>query len=72
MNITIRQISIGILVKLVIKSAAPFAKVAETRMPVSTIRTARNLSVFFPKYFETILGIVNPLSLMDMNPEKKS
>ena len=72
MKIIVMQISTGIWVKLLIKSAAPFAKVAETRIPVIMIRTATNFSRPHPKYFETIFGIVRPSSLMDMNPAKKS
>ena len=72
MNITDIQISTGIWVRLLSKSAAPFAKVADTRTPVITMRTATNFSSFVPKYFETIFGIVNPSSRKDMNPEKKS
>ena len=66
------QMSTGIWVRLLTKSAAPFAKVAETRMPVTTIRIPTNIRTLFPKYFETMLGIVNPSFRIDMNPEKKS
>ena len=72
MNITVTQISIGILVMSVSSPAAPFAKVAETKIPVSITRTAMNFWTLVPKYFETMFGIVNPSFRMDMNPEKKS
>ena len=72
MNIIVIQISNGIWVKLLIKSAAPFAKVAATRIPVIIIRTETNFSRPDPKYFETMAGIVRPSSLTDMNPAKKS
>ena len=72
MNITVMQIITGIWVKLAIRSAAPFAKVAATRIPVIIMRTVTNFRSPLPKYFDTILGIVNPSSRMDMNPEKKS
>ena len=60
------------LVRLLINSAAPVAKVAATRMPVSTIRTAIIFRILVPKYFEMMFGIVIPSFLRDMNPEKKS
>lgn len=72
MNIIVVQTSMEILVKFSSKSAAPFANVAETRMPVITIRIATNFRTLFPKYFEIIAGIVNPSFLIDRNPEKKS
>ena len=72
MNITVIQISIGIWVKSLSKSAAPFAKVVATRIPVIIMRTARNFSTLVPKYFETMSGMVSPSFLRDMNPEKKS
>ena len=72
MNISVVQISISILVRFVSKPAAPFAKVAETKMPVMIIRTAMNFWTLPPKYFEMMLGIVNPSFRTDMNPEKKS
>ena len=60
------------LVKLVSKSAAPFAKVAPTRIPVTMMRNAMNFWTVLPKYFEIMFGSVNPSFLRDMNPEKKS
>ena len=72
MNIIIKQISMGMLVRLLINSAAPVAKLDATRMPVSTIRIAMILWTVVPKYFEIIFGIVSPLFLKDINPEKKS
>ena len=57
MNIAVIQIITGMLVRLLIKSAAPFAKVAETRIPVRIMRTATYFSIRFPKYFETIFGM---------------
>ena len=72
MNITVRQMITGICVRLLIKSADPFAKVAETRIPVIITRNATYFSNRAPIYFETIFGIVKPSSLRDMNPEKKS
>ena len=71
-NIIVIQKIIGILVKLLSKSAAPVAKVAETRIPVITMRTAIIFCILVPKYFEMMFGIVNPSFLKDMNPEKKS
>ena len=72
MNIIVTQISIGILVRSASKAAAPFANVAETKMPVITIRTAMSFWMLLPKYFEIMLGIVYPSFRTDMNPEKKS
>ena len=72
MNIAVIQISIGIFVKVVSRSAAPFAKVVETRIPVITIRTAITFWILVPRYFEMMFGIVYPSFLMDMKPEKKS
>lgn len=66
------QIRMGMFVKLLSKSAAPVANVAETRIPVITIRTAIIFRIGLPRYFEIILGIVDPSFLKDMNPEKKS
>ena len=40
MKIIVMQISTGVWVRLLSKSAAPFAKVAATRIPVITISTA--------------------------------
>ena len=42
MKIAVVQINTGVLVKLAIKSAAPVAKVAATRMPVMMIMIAVN------------------------------
>ena len=72
MNMIKVQIRIGMFVKLLSKSAAPVANVAETRIPVITIRTAIIFRIGLPRYFEIILGIVDPSFLKDMNPEKKS
>ena len=59
-------------VRSVSKPAAPFAKVAETKIPVITIRTAMNFWILVPRYFEIMFGIVYPSFRTDMNPEKKS
>ena len=72
MKIIVIQISTGVWVRLLSKSAAPFAKVAAIRIPVIIIRTVRNYSTLVPKDFETMSGMVSPSFLRDMNPEKKS
>ena len=41
-------------------------------IPVITIRTAIIFRIGLPRYFEIILGIVDPSFLKYMNPEKKS
>ena len=60
MNIIVIQIIMSIWVRPKSKSAAPFEKVAATRGPPIIMMAAMNFWTLFPKYFETIYGIVNP------------
>ena len=59
-------------VKFPIREAEPVEKTDAIRMQVITVKTATSFWVVFPKYFETISGIVNPSFRSYRNPEKKS
>ena len=72
MNIIVVQRTMLIPVRLLSRSAAPFAKVVATRIPVDIMTIAMIFWILLPRYFETICGIVNPSFRTDMYPEKKS